>query len=283
MRLLKKVLIFGAGSYIGESFARYAQGRFDVTTVDSTNDQWQKLDFSGFDCVVYVAGIAHRKQNKSDGGIYYAVNRDLAVSAAQKAKAENVGQFVYFSSLYAFGVTKGEISANTDSLPVDPYALSKFEAEKLLEPMQSEDFKIAVVRPPMVYGPGSKGNFPQLVKMAKTLPLIPTVKNKRSMIFIDNLAEFLAIVIEERASGVLCPQNKDYVSTAKMMEEIVKHSGKKSFRFPLMNLPIFLFSPLSQSLQSAFGSLYYSPAVSKMPFDREYQLVDFEESIRKSV
>ena len=281
--LLKKVLIFGAGSYIGDSFTQYVQGRLDVTAVDSTNDLWNEIDFCCFDSVVYLAGIAHRKQSESGSALYFAVNRDLAFSAACKAKADGVAQFVYFSSLYAFGVTKGEITGSDFSAPEDPYGLSKFEAEQQLRTLQSETFKIAVIRPPMVYGPGCRGNFPQLVRITKTSPFIPTKKNKRSMIFIDNLAEFLAIVIEERAEGLLCPQNKEYVATSKLMEEIAKSIGKKSIRTPVLNLFIHALSPLSSSLRSAFGSLYYGADVSRVPFVREYQLVGFEESVRKSV
>ena len=259
------------------------KGRLDVTVFDSVGDEWRSLDFGGFISVVFVAGIAHRKQSKESRELYFAVNRDLAVSVAEKAKLDGVGQFVYFSSLYAMGVKKGEISGTVSSIPQDSYSLSKYEAEKLLDSMREDDFRIAIIRPPLVYGPGCKGNFPQLVKIARSLPIIPTLRNKRSMIFIDNLTELMAIVIEEQSSGALCPQNMEYVNTVEMIREIARHFGKKPFRCPVLNVFIRAFSPLSGALQSAFGSLYYRDELSKMPFERDYRLVDFKESVMRSV
>jgi UDP-glucose 4-epimerase len=261
------------------------QGRFDVSTVSTLNDEWQKTDYSIFDSIVFVAGIAHRRQKKKNKDLYFTVNRDLAVSVAEKAKAEGAGQFVYFSSMSVYGIRKGEIAEHTIPTPNenDSYGMSKFQAEKLIEPMRSDEFRIAIIRPPMVYGPNCKGKFPLLVKLAKKFPFIPTIQNSRSMIYIENLSELLAIVVEQNVAGMLCPQNKEYVSTVKMIEEISKVIGKKKCRLPALNLLIYLCLPFLQSLQSAFGSLYYSGGASKMHFKQKYQIVDFEQSIRKSI
>jgi len=282
---VKKVLIFGADSYIGASFERYAQGRLDVATVSSIGGEWKETDFSTYDSIVCVAGIAHRARSKENKELYFSVNRDLAVAAAQKAKAEGARQFVYFSSIYAYGVKKGEISSVTTPAhrKGDCYGLSKYQAEALIEPMASEGFCVAIIRPPMVYGPGCKGNFPLLAKVAKTAPFLPTLRNKRSMIYIDNLAEFLALVIEQGSQGVFCPQNKDYVCTAKMMGEIAISIGKKDRRLPLLNPFLRLLMPMFPPLQSAFGNLCYSTEASKAPFCQDYQLVGFEDSIKRSV
>ena len=282
---MKKVLIFGADSYIGASFERYAQGRLDVTTVSSIGGEWKETDFSGYDSVVCVAGIAHRASKKENKELYFSVNRDLAVAAAQKAKIEGARQFVYFSSMYAYGVRKGEISSVTTPAPSkgDSYGLSKYQAEMLIEPMASEGFCVAIIRPPMVYGPECKGNFPLLVKIAKTVPFLPTLRNKRSMIYIDNLAEFLALIIEQGSQGVFCPQNKDYVCTAKMMEEVAISVGKTYRRLPLLNPFLSILMPMFPPLQSAFGNLYYSAEASKAPFSQDYQIVGFEDGIKRSV
>ena len=178
---MKRVLIVGADSYIGCSFESYVHGLFDVSTVDARNDEWRKFNFSGFDSVLFTAGIAHCKQTPANKDLYFAVNRDLALSVAQKAKEQGVGQFIYLSSMAVYGVKTGEITETTVAAPPenDYYGFSKYQAEKLLEPIKSEHFKIAVIRPPMVYGPCCKGKFQQLLAVSKIAPLITVIKNKR--------------------------------------------------------------------------------------------------------
>jgi UDP-glucose 4-epimerase len=282
---VKRVLIFGAESYIGVSFERHVKGRLLTKTIDARDNGWRDMDFSKYDSILYVAGIAHRKQSGESKALYFAVNRDLAHEAAQKAKADGAGQFVYMSSLYAFGVHAGEITPEAEASPAagDWYGQSKYEAEKLLLPMRDEAFRVAVIRPPMVYGPGCKGNFPRLVKLAGLLPILPTLENRRSMIYIENLAELLAIVAEENASGVLCPQNAEYAATAEMLGLARVALGKKARRTGLLNLPIRLAMPVCPPIKNAFGSLWYSREVSAMPFERPYQLIGLADSIEKSV
>ena len=282
---MKKVLIVGSQSYIGSSFERYAHGRLDVSTIGSLNDEWRNYDFSVFDSVVYVAGIAHRKQTRNNKDLYFKVNRDLAVSVAQKAKTDGTRQFVYFSSMAVYGMKSGEINECTVPAPRtdDHYGLSKHQAEELLEPMQSDAFHVAIIRPPTVYGYGCKGNFPLLVRIVKAAPFLPTLRNKRSMIYIDNLSEFLALIIEREAQGVYCPQNKEYVCTAIMMGEIAISFGKTYRRLPLLNPFLHILMPVSPPLKSAFGNLYYSLKKSTLPFEQDYQIVGFLESIKRSL
>ena len=282
---MKKVLIVGCDSYIGSSFERYVQGRLEVTTVDARNDEWLKIDYSAFDSVIYVAGIAHRKQTKDNKDLYFKVNRDLAVAVAQKARAEGVKHFIYFSSMAVYGMKKGVIAERVIPAPIesDYYGFSKYQAEKLIQPMHTDSFYIAIIRPPMVYGLHCKGKFQGLLKIARAFPVIPTLENKRSVIYIENLTELMAIIVEQDVSGTLCPQNKEYVSTSNMLAAIQNTLGNKVRRLPLLNVPIYMFLPLLSALQSAFGNLYYDASVSKMPFDQKYQLVGFEESIKRSV
>jgi len=103
------------------------------------------------------------------------------------------------------------------------------------------------------------------------------------MIYIDNLTELLALVIEQGLHGVLCPQNEEYVSTARMMEEIARNTGRIHHRLPILNLLVRLFLPLSLQLRSAFGNLYYARELAVLPINLDYQVVEFEESIKRSV
>ena len=282
---MKRVLIVGANSYIGTSFERYVQDRLDVATVSSFDNKWRSIDYSGFDCIVYVAGIAHRKQAKKNKDTYFLVNRDLAFAVAQKAKVDGARQFIYISSMSVYGMKSGEITERTVPSPRtnDYYGLSKWRAEGLISPLQSDDFRVTIIRPPMVYGPGCPGSFQALIRIVKLSPIIPTMKNKRSMIFIDNLAELLALTIEEPVMGVICPQNSEYVCTSAMMDEIAIAFGKQRLQLPAVNVLIKLFIPICPPLQKAFGNLYYSNDTSASPLIRNNNIVGFADSIKKSI
>ena len=122
---MKKILITGANSYIGTSFEKYIlenyPQEYTVETVDMTNPSWKEKDFSEFDCVFHVAGIAHIKETKEKAKLYYSVNRDLAVETTEKAKNEGVKQFVFLSSMSVYGIETGIINKETVPEPKSNY------------------------------------------------------------------------------------------------------------------------------------------------------------------
>ena len=226
---MKKVMIVGEHSYIGCSFYQYAKERFEIKLVSSRDGAWRKEDFHGYDTLLHCAGIAHVSQKKAMRDLYFSVNRDLAVEVAKKAKAEGVSQFIFLSSMSVYGLDQGVITKDTIPQPKeeDYYGSSKYEAERLLQQLEDDEFYLVIARPPMVYGPDCKGNFPRLVRLIQKVPVFPEVKNQRSMIYIDNLSEFFSQCIEQQISGVFCPQNEEYVCTSELARLIAKFSGKK--------------------------------------------------------
>ncbi|MCL2217950.1 MAG: NAD-dependent epimerase/dehydratase family protein [Defluviitaleaceae bacterium] len=260
---MKKILIVGAGGYIGESFADYAKARYsaevEIDIADSF-DGWKQVSFEGYDSIVFAAGIAHRKQTKENAYLYFAVNRDLAVEVAKKAKSAGVGQFVYLSSMAVYGKKEGEISEDTKANPRhnDYYGLSKFQAERGLKKLESAEFAVAVLRPPMVYGKNCPGKFTQLVKLAKWLVIVPDSSNKRSILYIDNLSEFLCMVIQTRARGIFRPQDEKHVNTAALIRWIRRKMGRKTLIIPGMFWPLRILMAFCPPLRTAFGSLYYT-------------------------
>ncbi|MCL1878626.1 MAG: NAD-dependent epimerase/dehydratase family protein [Defluviitaleaceae bacterium] len=256
-----KVLIVGKNSFIGENFFKFAgiktHGVISSVIVDSF-EEWKTHNFENYSAVIFVAGIAHRKQKKSNAHEYFAVNRDLAVAVAEKSKNANVPHFVYLSSMAVYGKKEGEISANNEPNPRhnDYYGTSKFYAENALKIMETEAFKVANVRPPMVYGPNCPGKYRTLEKLSKFFPLVPNNRNKRSIIYIDNLCAFLCAIILLRSSGEFCPQDKQYANTAELIKKIRTENGKKTRIFnarPLITL-LSVFPPI----KTAFATLYYS-------------------------
>lgn len=293
----KKVLITGAGSYIGESFRKYAAGHygenFEIDVIDMIDGTWRNHDFSSYDSVYHVAGIAHAdvgNVSEKTKKKYYEVNTDLAIETAQKAKNAGVKQFVFMSSMIIYGESAGygkkrKIDRNTHPAPANFYGDSKWQADKGVRALADEQFHVAVLRPPMIYGNGSKGNYQTLSKLARKLPVFPNVDNERSMLHIDNLCEFLCQLMLLGEGGVFIPQNGEYTNTADMVREIAKASGKKNIQTRLLNPMVWLGSKIPGKIgglvNKAFGSMTYAQELSEYP-GVDYRVVDFRESIRRT-
>ncbi len=293
---MKRVLITGENSYIGVAFEKYATKHYGdqlkISTIDMISGEWKKADFSVFDIVYHVAGIAHADVGNVSDEVkakYYAVNTDLAIAVAEKAKAEGVGQFVFMSSaiIYGdsapYGKTK-RITRETEPMPSNFYGDSKWQADKGVRALSTDSFKVAVLRPPMIYGKGSKGNYPLLAKMAKRLPLFPDVVNERSMLYIDNLCEFLAQVMIRGEEGIFWPQNKEYSRTSEIVKQIAEVNQHRIYVSKVWNWIVVLASKLPGKIgdlaNKAFGNLSYDKELSKCDF--EYCIFNLQESIKET-
>lgn len=296
----KKILITGKGSYIGETFKEYANhhylDNFEIDTLDMLDPTWKETDFSNYDVVYHVAGIAHADVgNVSDETKekYYKVNTDLALEVCQKAKQDHVKEFIFMSSMIVYGDSApyGQekiIDKDTVPNPANFYGDSKLQADVAIRELADDDFKVLVLRPPMIYGKGSKGNYPTLAKLAKKLPIFPDVENQRSMLYIENLCEFLCQVMLvktiNRNSIVLFPQNKEYTNTADMVKEIANASNHNIFESKLFNPVVVLGNKVpgkvSGLVNKAFGNNCYDKVLSQYE-GIEYQIFSYRESIMK--
>ena len=255
---MKEILITGAESYIGTSLEAHLQGQpYRITTLDVRDDGWCDASFAGYDAVIHVAAIVHQKEQPEMEALYFRVNRDLALGVARKAKAEGVGQFIFMSSMSVYGVDTGIITPATVPDPVSFYGKSKLAAEELLQKEADEGFKVCILRPPMVYGPGCKGNFQTVVKLVKRSPVFPQLRNHRSMIHIDNLCEFLKLCIDRCESGLCFPQNREYMQTSRMARTIAGKLGKRVFFSRLAGLAVRMTIPFLSLTKKAFGTLIY--------------------------
>lgn len=280
---MKKILITGKYSYIGEYFKAYITSEYEgyqADTIDTLDEGWKSCDFSGYDAIFHVAGIAHIKETKENADLYYKVNCDLAVEMAKKAKSSGVCQFVFLSSMSVYGMDTGVIDINTKPNPVSNYGKSKLMAEEQLALLSDTNFKIAVLRPPMVYGKDCKGNFQFLKKIAEKSPVFPRIRNKRSMIFIDNLCEFVKIIIDEEKEGLFFPQNKEYISTVDIVKAICEKNNKKIYFSHLLGLAVKIFMPFVSKIQKAFGTLIYD---IKDEWNYSYCKTDNQTTLEKSL
>ena len=278
---MKKILITGANSYIGTYFEKYMNqyAEYEIDTIDMIDGKWREYDFSGYDAVFHVAGIAHSDTGKVSDDIkakYYAVNTDLTIETARKAKNDGVKQFVFMSSMIVFGSGNERITKDTFPNPDNFYGDSKLQADIGIHKLQGEGFNVVSVRPPMIYGKGSKGNYPRLAKLAKKIPVFPDYDNKRSMLYIDNLCECVRQIIDNDEKGYFYPQNIEYVKTSNLAKTI--NPNIKMVK--IFNVFISLLKNMS-TIKKVFGNLYYEKEMSDYK-DFSYCVCEFEESIKRT-
>lgn len=284
----KKILITGKGSYIGESVEQWLlkdRDQYEVDTLDMLNNSWRDKDFAEYDVIFHVAGIAHADVGaitEEQKELYYEVNTELTLEVAEKAKRSNVKQFIFMSSMIVYsGCKERIITFSTEPKPLNFYGDSKLQADKKLQEMVTDGFKVVVLRPPMIYGKGSKGNYPQLAKLASRLPVFPIVKNQRSMLHIDNLCQFVKLMIDNEETGVFFPQNGEYTNTSDMVQMIAEVKGHRIIMIPFVYLFVKVLEKvpgkIGELTTKAFGDSSYEMSMSE--YKENYRV----NSLRKSI
>jgi len=282
---MKKILITGANSYIGTNVEKWLKkypDKYFVDTVDMIGDSWREKDFSIYDVVFHVAGIAHVSTDPKMEDLYYKVNRDLTIETAKKAKREGVKQFIFMSSIIVYGdsssINKNKIiDKYTVPEPTNFYGNSKLQAEDGIKALECDNFKVVILRPPMIYGKGSKGNYPKLAKVAKKLPFFPDIDNQRSMLHIDNLCEFIKLMIDNEESGLFFPQNNEYIKTSEMVKLIAEVHGRNIRLIKVFNPALKLLGLKIGLINKVFGNLVYEQSMSE--YKENYRIRDLRESI----
>ena len=289
---MKRVLITGANSYIGTSFENYLKENYPndyaVDTVDMLDTNWREKNFSEYDSVFHVAGIAHSDNGKishEKSKLYYAVNTDLTIETAEKAKADGARQFIFMSSAIVYGDSApiGKTKIINKDTPVSPancYGDSKVQAENGIRPFSDECFKVVILRPPMIYGRKSKGNYPLLAKIAAKTPLFPKVKNERSMLYIENLCEFVRLMIDNEENGTFWPQNSEYSNTSELVKMIAEARGKKLRLVKGFTWALKLMSVMTGLVNKAFGNLCYDKDLST--YKSDYCKYSLKQSVTKT-
>lgn len=284
----KKVLITGQGSYIGtavECWLLKDKDHYQVDTLDMQDETWRDTDFSQYDVVYHVAGIAHAdvgNVTEEQKQLYYKVNTDLTIEVAERARQAKVKQFIFMSSMIVYsGCKENFITSETEPCPLNFYGDSKWRADQKIQEMDAENFKVVVLRPPMIYGKGSKGNYPQLAKLASKLPVFPIVKNQRSMLHIDNLCQFVKLMIDNEEHGVFFPQNGEYSNTSDMVQMIAEVKGHRIIMIPFVGIFIKLLEKVPGKIGGltikAFGNSSYDMSMSE--YKENYRV----NSLRKSI
>lgn len=286
---MKKILITGENGYIGNSFLTWIkqwQGEYEVDKISVRNDSWQDVSFQKYDVVLHTAALVHIINITADmEALYYKINCDLTVEIAKKAKREGVKQFIFLSSMSVYGESNTQnrecvIGRNTATKPEGIYGKSKLAAEKAIYPLQEDAFHIVILRPPMIYGKETKGNFPRLVKLARRTPFFPKANNARSMIYIKNLCEFIRQIIIYEEHGVYHPQNAEFINTSELVKQIAATYNKKVQLVSGLEWLISCLQRISNISNKIFGTFVYTKELSQYR-DNSYQVTDFKKSLQE--
>lgn len=256
---MQTILITGSSGFIGTNFIKQVHD-FSIIEADLLNKRVAEINFSGVDVVLHLAALVHQMNGAPDVE-YFRVNRDLTLEVAKRAKEFGVKQFVFMSTAKVFGESTNSNFAwdeHSECNPIDSYGKSKFEAEQLLLGLQNENFKIAVIRSPLVYGVGVKANMYNLVKLVDRFPVLPLggIHNSRSIVYVGNLVALIKHVIQIQAYGIFIAGDPKPLSTTQLTQLVAKAFKKRVFLF---KIPGFLLSCISwlkpPLIERLFGSL----------------------------
>lgn len=282
---MKKIQILGANSYIGTSFENYIYQKYpedyEIHTISLHGDTWRHENWSSYDSILNVTGKAHAdisKLSEEQKQEYYAINCDLAVETAKKAIEDGAAQYIYLSSIIIYGDSSNSrtpvrITADTKPAPSNFYGDSKWQAEQKLQELfrtaekTTGHTRLVLLRLPMIYGPGCKGNYKTLVKMSQKLPLFPTYHNERSVLHIDHLTEYLRNLVDSGTGGLYLPQDDTCRSTPDMVFELAEAAGRRMYHAAWMNpfvrLAFYLPGKPGRLARKAFGTLVIDHELSK--------------------
>jgi UDP-glucose 4-epimerase len=282
-----RILITGKHSYIGGSVKAWLNEKeptFVVDEVSLRNIDLNKISFKNYDVIFHVAGIAHISSNKKMIPVYFKINRDLAIDVAKKAKQEGVKQFIFTSTMAIYGDDRPigdfrpiDIEKPT---PTNAYGQSKLAADEAIQKLQDQNFKVSILRIPMVYGVNSKGNFPKLQKLAGKISMFPKLENKRSVINVLSLSELIRLLIIKKKDGFFYPQDKEYFSTSNFIKTYRKKIHKKTIFFPLWSLILKFLGLFIRPISKIYGNKFYDAKVSTIE-GLNYQIESMSTYIEK--
>lgn len=271
----KKILITGKNGYVGNRLENHLRKQgCSVDLLNVRGNDWQEINFSIYNVVIHLAAIVHNNLPSATMVDYMNINYHLTRNLAEKAKLEGVDQFIFFSTMSVFGL-EGKvdeqviINNNTITKPTTSYGISKLRAEEKLHEIQSNEFKVCIVRPPMIYGKFAPGNFSKLIKLSRILPCYPNIQNERSSIYIENLEIYISELIKNESSGTFHPQNNNYLDTNQAIFKMRELQNKKNFSIKLPKILLKMFGK-SSIFNKLYGNLVYSKDIDKVNFSDEF-------------
>lgn len=282
-----RVLITGSGSYVGQNIKKWLEkdGHY-IEELEVRSNKYKEFDYSGFDSIIHVAAIVHRAKDIISWETYQEVNALLPYEIASLAKKARVKQFIFLSTMAVYGQVKklpsgNIVNENTSLDPQSYYGKSKLMAEKLLAELSENEFRIAIVRPPNIYGKDCPGNYiKSFERIVKVLPVAPYAfeECKQSFLYVDNLSELIRLIVIYCEKGLYFPQDNDQISTVELMRQIAEVNRinikfSKLLGFWVKNLGKI------RIVKKVYGGLTYNPSLSNH-FNGSYRRFPFEKAIK---
>ena len=232
-----KLLITGASGFVGSYFIDKYKDKYEMKSFSFLHDDFEALHVENVDAIFHLSALVHQMGGAS-ASEYKRVNIDQTLELAKKAKESGVKQFVFMSTVAAYGIEIGVMSEESECNPLTEYGKSKLKAEVELQKLEDESFKISIIRPPIVYGKNAPGNMRSLVNLVNKVPILPFggIDNKRSMVYIGNLCHLVDVVIEQQKAGIFLASDDEPLSTTRLIELIAKNLNKKIY---LVKIPFF--------------------------------------------
>ncbi len=302
-------LITGANGFLGRAIlvaleergvpvrgaVRTLTGGDNVAIRDIGPDTNWLFVLEGVDTVIHTAARVHIMNDSADDplGEFRKVNVDGSLNLARQAASANVKRFIFISSIKVNGestVTGKPFTTEDQPNPVDPYGISKWETEVgLLQVAKETGMEMVIIRPPLVYGPGVKANFLNLMRWVNSgVPLpLGAIHNKRSLVALDNLVDLIATCIGHPAAAnqtFLAGDGED-LSTTEILYRIGKALGKPVRLIPLpVSLLIFAASLLGKKavIQRLCGSLQVDISKTRKLLEWEPP-ISVDEGLRRAV
>ncbi|MDY0192352.1 MAG: NAD-dependent epimerase/dehydratase family protein [Aliarcobacter butzleri] len=262
---MKKLLITGSNGFIGNYFINNYKSKYNIETFSFLKDDINSLDCSDLDVVFHLSALVHQMGGAS-ASQYEKINVIQTIELAKKAKESGVKHFVFMSTVKVYGEETNSIyTENTVCNPEDDYGKSKLKAEHELQKLEDDNFKISIIRTPIVYGYEVKANIKNLINLVDKVPVLPfgKIKNKRSMVYIGNLCHLVDEIITQEKQGIFLACDDEPLSTSKLIELIAKNLDKKMY---LIKIPFFetLLKILKPSFyKRLYGSLQIDNTITK--------------------
>ena len=264
---MAKLLVLGGDGFVGRAFIEM-QSRFDDVRIVSRLASFPEKDehvladldslpsevFDGVDVVFNCLGVAHRKDS-THKNLFFQVNRDLAISLAETAKAKGVQTFVQMSSISVYGPAES-IDIATPPAPTTNYGKSKAEADEVLQSLDCDSFRVLMLRPPMIFGAGAPGNMAKLIWLVNRLPVLPfkDAEETREFLCIGNFVKLVEHAIQSNARGVLLLKDVQGFSTKRLVQVIAEELRLKRILIDLP-LPRLIKRILPGEFRKLFGPL----------------------------
>lgn len=258
---MKKVLVIGDSSYIGINLIAYIKKKYmdemDISGITGKSDRWRTVDFSEYHCVILLSAIVHRKEKNVDTNLYYKINYEMAVNIAKEAKEKGVSHFIFMSTAAVYNEKVSAIGLNTVTGPTTLYGKTKLMAEKKIIELESESFRISIIRVPMVYGENCKGNYRTLSRLARYSPIFLDSRNTRSFINVSRLSERLTEIIMGEVFGIIHIRDVKNCSTYVLYENIRKNNNKNTIAIRIPNFIHKILVKYITKYNKVFGDMYF--------------------------